>query len=146
MHTHVRAGHTRDAGLECTRHPARVVAQRSPGPHLQARPDLHHVQERDGPKICAANAWGVLQWILENDKCAAAADGAAALHGHAPREEAASALILNHVAVLGDMTNLSAAESTSGKSAAMAHFQPLSAGDAVFVDQLLRECARRLLV
>lgn len=84
--------------------------------------------------------WAVLGQVMESRRSAStkvACAGAAALHHRAARDEAARKLITNHVAVLNDVTNPNPL--TQG------HLKRVPRSLARYVDQALRETARRLL-
>ena len=87
--------------------------------------------------------WDRLSRLIEskaNDSSAsaAAADGAASAFSHWARFEAAFKLIQNHKAIVGDVANPSPAPT-------QAHLRTVPAASASFVDEAIREVARRLI-
>ena len=90
--------------------------------------------------------WDAFRHILEcGGGFASQANGAAAAHPHAAREEAASALIKKHENVLRDVTNPSRDENINGKSLTQLELQRVALSSVLYADQALREVARRLL-
>ena len=87
--------------------------------------------------VTVSQQWEELRRLLDGATGPTEADGAAAAHSHAAREEAARKLITNHAAVVRDVTN------------PVPKTQPqltrLDEAAAPYVDQMLREVARRLL-
>ncbi|KAL3930088.1 MAG: hypothetical protein SGPRY_001685 [Prymnesium sp.] len=73
------------------------------------------------------------------------ADGVATAHSHAARKEAAAKLIDNHVDVLKDVTNPSQTENIVGDTLTQQELTRVDARLSWYVDQALREVARRLL-
>lgn len=90
--------------------------------------------------------WEALRRILEcGEGFASEAQGAAAVHSHAAREEAARALIKNHENVLKDVTNPSRCDNIDGKPLTQLELQRVLPSGVMYTDQALREVVRRLL-
>jgi len=90
--------------------------------------------------------WMALEVLMQSNKSGGAhADGAAAGFSQAAREEAAGNLIRNHEYVLKDVCNPSRTKNIVGNPLTQTHLKRVDPALAQFVDQLLRECARRLL-
>ena len=94
-----------------------------------------------------AGAWLSLRQLLGSSVCGAGEEGgAAAAHSHNAREEAARKLILNHGAVRMDIANPFPNQSIKGNKLSQARsLARVPHEDAGYVDQFLREVARRLL-
>ena len=94
----------------------------------------------DAALASSAPRWEALRRLMDSSTSAGSttlADGAAAQHSHDAREEAARKLITNHEAVVRDVTN------PNPKS--QRQLQRVTEAAAPYVDQMLREVARRLL-
>ena len=91
-----------------------------------------------------AGAWLALNKLLQGG-AAGEAEGVMAAHPRAAREEAARKLIQNHVAVRMDITNPATLAISGGKLTQARSLIRLPPEDANFVDEFLREVARRLL-
>ena len=91
------------------------------------------------PLKAASSRWEALQGMLDGPFGAAAdeADGVAASHTPAAREEAARKLIANHEMVVRDVTN--------PNPETQPQLTRVDISAAPYVDQMLREVARRLL-
>ena len=90
--------------------------------------------------------WAALLELSRRDAPAGAqADGAAGGFSQAAREEAAAALIGNHENVLKDVCNPSRTDNIIGVPLTQTHLKRVDVGHAYYVDQMLRECVRRLL-
>eukprot|EP00316_Scyphosphaera_apsteinii_P020111 CAMPEP_0119300274 /NCGR_PEP_ID=MMETSP1333-20130426/2234_1 /TAXON_ID=418940 /ORGANISM="Scyphosphaera apsteinii, Strain RCC1455" /LENGTH=638 /DNA_ID=CAMNT_0007301985 /DNA_START=25 /DNA_END=1941 /DNA_ORIENTATION=- len=89
-------------------------------------PEIH------AAKLSTAHAWGALRLLGVN-----LAEGAAAVHGHEAREEAANSLLGNYEKVLLDVTSSSVTDNIEGRH--------VSAEHSSHVEQFLREVTRRLL-
>jgi len=87
--------------------------------------------------VAVTQQWEGLRRLLDGATGPTEADGAAAVHSHSAREEAARKLITNHEAVVRDVTN------PSPKT--QPQLTRVSEAAAPYVDQTLREVARRLL-
>ena len=92
----------------------------------------------------SAAGWMHLLQMLENNARPTEAGGAAAVHNHYPRDEAARKLIGNHSVVLRDIANASG-EAIRGAKLTQLELQRVASRDAPYVDGFLREVARRLL-
>jgi len=90
-------------------------------------------------KVMAESApmWATLRQLLDRGADGVMIDGVAADHAREAREEAARKLIMNHVAVLNDVTNPAPLTQESLKRVPRTLAQ--------YVDQGMREVARRLL-
>jgi len=86
--------------------------------------------------VGAEGVWSPLLQLL-NSSPPAEADGAAAAHSPTARDEAARKLVTNHLNVLRDVTN--------GAPVTQLELKRVSTQDAQYVDQAMREVARRLL-
>mgnify|MGYP004180243479 CR=1 FL=1 len=86
--------------------------------------------------VAVSQQWEGLRKLLDG-ATGTEADGAAAVHSHGAREEAARKMITNHEALVRDVTN------PSPKT--QPQLARVSEAAAPFVDQTLREVARRLL-
>ena len=95
----------------------------------------------------ATPQWAMLHTLLESSGTfnSTQADGVAAAHEHAAREEAARRLIANHENVLKDVTNPSPTLNIIGVPLTQLELQRVDIGLAMYADQALREVARRLL-
>ena len=93
----------------------------------------------------SAGAWVALRNLLDSGLRATAANGAAAAHAHAAREEAARKLISNHSNVVRDCANPSSDLNIIGIKLTQLELERVPSRFAVFVDQFLREVVRRLL-
>ena len=71
--------------------------------------------------------------------------GAAAMHTHAARREAAKKLIMNHDNVLNDVCNPSESLNIEGKELTQLDLVRVKPHLRDYADQAMRECARRLL-
>ena len=94
----------------------------------------------DAALASSAPRWEALRRLMDSSTSAGSttlADGAAAQHSHDAREEAARKLITNHEAVVRDVTNAS--------PMTQPQLQRVTEAAAPYVDQALREVARRLL-
>ena len=94
----------------------------------------------DAALASSAPRWEALRRLMDSSTSAGSttlADGAAAQHSHDAREEAARKLITNHEAVVRDVTNAS--------PMTQPQLQRVTEAAAPYVDQALREAARRLL-
>ena len=85
--------------------------------------------------VAVSQQWEELRRLLDGATGPTEADGAAAAHSHAAREEAARKLITNHAAVVRDVTN--PAPKTQPQ------LTRLSEAAAPYVDQMLREVPRQ---
>ena len=93
-----------------------------------------------------ARGWLRLRAALDGGVRVGVVEGALSLHSQGAREAAARQLVRNHAAVLSDITNPSTKLNIRGdKPLTQTELQRVAYEDAVFVDQFLRECARRLL-
>mmetsp|Transcript_132356 Transcript_132356/g.247419 ORF Transcript_132356/g.247419 Transcript_132356/m.247419 type:complete len:613 (-) Transcript_132356:258-2096(-) len=89
--------------------------------------------------------WQKLYDVLANQTGAETAEGVANSHSQYAREEIARKLIINHRAVINDLTNTSKTKNIEDKPLTQTHLVRVDAGSRPFVDQMLREVARRLL-
>jgi len=90
--------------------------------------------------------WAALLELSRRDvQAGAQADGAAGGFPQAAREEAAAALIGNHANVLKDVCNPSRTDNIIGVPLTQTHLKRVATAHAYYVDQMLRECVRRLL-
>jgi len=83
------------------------------------------------------NHWATLRQLLDRNASSIIVEGIAAEHSRAAREEAAKKLIMNHIAVLNDVTNPAPLTQESLRRVPRAL--------APYVDEGMREVARRLL-
>eukprot|EP00966_Prymnesium_polylepis_P174123 4028755-Prymnesium_polylepis.1 len=90
-------------------------------------------------------SWAPLYHLLDHTRGEQGTHGAAAAHSSASREEAARKLIGNHTAVLRDVANPSADKNIIGVPLTQIDLMRVAWEDARYVDQALREVARRLL-
>ena len=86
--------------------------------------------------VAVSQQWEELRRLLDGATGPTEADGAAAVHSHSAREEAARKLITNHEAVVRDVTN------PSPKT--QPQLTRVSTSAAPYVDQMLREVLRPL--
>ena len=91
----------------------------------------------------AALSWAQLHAALDHGVRSAMGDAALAEHSPAAREAAAAKLIVNHVDVCRDLCNPSVRKSIRGKPLTQTELQRCAVEDAIHVDALLRETARR---
>jgi len=90
--------------------------------------------------------WAMLHRIMDcNKSFLTEADGAAAIHSHVAREEAAAKLIANHRNVLKDVCNPSRDKNIIGVPLTQLELQRVDVGMSMYADQAMRECVRRLL-
>lgn len=89
--------------------------------------------------------WQKLYDSLSVPKGAEKAEGVANNHSQSAREEIARKLIVNHRAVIKDLTNTSKTKNIEDKPLTQTHLVRIDIGSKAFVDQMLREVARRLL-
>ena len=102
------------------------------------------------PKVVGdTERWEALRQISrnvgQNASLGSEADGVAAAHSHRAREEAALKLIGNHQQVLQDVTNPTKRDVTNTKPLTQLELQRVEPWKHSYVDQALREVARRLL-
>jgi PAS domain S-box-containing protein len=122
------------------------TAEQKPGRPRDMSPAAAHAMRTIMPQIVSSpRAWLLLRWLLASASRADVADGAAAAHAHAAREAAARKIILIHADLVHEMCTPSHAESNNGRPHTQQLPARLPAEDAHFVDQFLREVARRLL-
>ena len=95
------------------------------------------VQGALGMQGSAVTSWAPIQQLMMNPQGGEQAEGVAAQHAPAAREEAAKKLIANHVAVLRDVTNDSPLTQKELRRVPQQH--------AAHVEECLHEVCRRLL-
>ena len=91
--------------------------------------------------------WIPLAQLIDSadDRLGSEAMGAAAMHTHAARREAAKKLIMNHDNVLNDVCNPSESLNIEGKELTQLDLVRVKPHLRDYADQAMRECARRLL-
>ena len=119
--------------------PARVLPALGRGTSLSNNPQ--------SGKSGSADQWDTLSQIVQDGlRCVVStADGLASGHSHSARMEAANKLIHNHARVLNDITNPSFSVNIDGRELTQLELKRVELYRAPYVDQCLREVARRLL-
>merc|ERR1712137_773781 len=97
------------------------------------------VKEEDHPN------WAILDGLLMKKSGADKATGIAEMHSKGAREEIARKLIRNHKNVIADLTNTSKTQNIDGKPLTQLELHRLPKESKGYIDQMLREVARRLL-
>lgn len=89
--------------------------------------------------------WKAFFNVLNDPAGSENAEGIAGSFTPGAREEIARKLIMNHTAVINDVTNPSMIKNIESKPLTQTHLSRVPVGSKPFVDQMLREVARRLL-
>jgi len=89
--------------------------------------------------------WKRLDELLRKAKGTEKANGIASAHSMKARDEAARKLISNHTRVIADVTNPSLQLNIEGKPLTQTGLKRVDVFSRPYVDQMLREVARRLL-
>lgn len=91
--------------------------------------------------IQLATAWGAIRFLEAGD-----VEGVAAEHSKEARVEAAAKITGNHTNIVADIVNDSTKLNIDGKPLTQLELKRVSPQDVRYVDQFLREVARRLLL
>ncbi|KAL3896639.1 MAG: hypothetical protein SGPRY_013227, partial [Prymnesium sp.] len=121
----------------------------SPSPRANKQPSNSKTTrgevEQSEQAVSDKAKWAAVRTVLDGGGRGETAEGAAAAHSAAARDEAARKLLGNHLAVLRDVTNPSASENIEGKQLTQLELRRVPVEQAPHVDGFLREVTRRLL-